>query len=174
MVKNRDLTPEEKELWSLVTKSTRPLSKSAKKKEKAEKKPQAAIIKKYRSAASTFKKPEKASPLMQGGYAGIDGNTAERFRKGKYTIDGTLDLHGMTEKNAHAALLRFIEAHFERKNRCLLIITGKGTLGKGILKQALPDWLMSDALSPVVLTFDKAQARHGGSGAYYVLLRRQR
>jgi DNA-nicking Smr family endonuclease len=109
-------------------------------------------------------------PVQKGAYAGIDRNTADRFRKGKYPLDASLDLHGMSREQAHMALSQFVYAHHELGARCLLVITGKGT----VLRELLPNWLDEPRLRPFVLALDEAKQQHGGSGAYYVLLRRKR
>ncbi|HEX9465172.1 MAG TPA: Smr/MutS family protein [Alphaproteobacteria bacterium] len=107
---------------------------------------------------------------------GIDRRTAERLRKGAMEIDRRLDLHGLTEADAHAALDRFVRQAWRDGLRVLLIITGKGSVrdGGGVLRRNLPRWLASGEHGPRVLRIESAQPRHGGSGAYYVLLRRQR
>src|SRR5690606_37704876 len=99
-------------------------------------------------------------PPVRGQYAGVDANTADRFRKGKYAIDATLDLHGMTREKAHRSLLTFIESHWNRGSRCLLVITGKGlrTTGedgqpRGVLREALPEWLAGENMGRMVLAF---------------------
>jgi len=107
---------------------------------------------------------------------GIDRRTAERLRKGAMEIDRRIDLHGMTEANAHAALDRFVRQAWRDALRVLLIITGKGSVrdGGGVLRRNLPRWLASGEHAHRVLRIETAQPRHGGGGAYYVLLRRQR
>ena len=118
--------------------------------------------------------------LSCGAYAGIDRNTADRFRKGELPVDGSIDLHGMTREKAHHTLSGFVRAHYDRGSRFLIIITGKGikkdapNVGQGVLREVLPNWLAEPGLRPMVLIFDIAQPKHGGSGAYYLLLRRQR
>src|SRR3954465_2719892 len=74
---------------------------------------------------------------------GIDRRTAQRVRKGTIEIERRLDLHGMTEAAAHAALDRFIEQAWRQGARMLLVITGKGGAGRGegVLKRNLPRWL---------------------------------
>jgi DNA-nicking Smr family endonuclease len=107
---------------------------------------------------------------------GIDRRTAERLRKGAMDIDRHLDLHGMTEAAAHAALDRFVRQAWREGARVLLVITGKGSVrdGGGVLRRNLPRWLAVGDSAAHVLRIESAQPRHGGSGAYYVLLRRHR
>jgi DNA-nicking Smr family endonuclease len=120
------------------------------------------------------KKPDY-SLLARGNYAGMDGSAAERLRKGKYEIDGRLDLHGYTRDKAQAKLKAFIRSHYTHCSRCLLVITGKGTKdAPGVLKDLVPDWVNADDVRPMVLAFDHARQQHGGSGAYYILLKRKR
>jgi len=183
--KPRILTDEEKQLWDFVTRGDAPLSG----RETAdgglwkdvERKPFVA-----RHAISSLPSPVCRSPLSElplatGAYAGIDRNTAERFRKGEMMIDGMLDLHGMIRNQAHRALCVFLKSHHERGSRCVLVITGKGMPkdmwpepSRGILREMLPEWLGEPGLKTMVLAFDVAKQKHGGSGAYYILLRRRR
>ena len=172
----RDLTPEEEALWQQTTGGDKQLSKANKRTPPLPKTKVEKITVQKRVFNPLPAKP--GAPQMEvkskGQYAGIDKNTAERFRKGKYPLDGTLDLHGMTSEKAYGALMRFLDAHYNRGSRCLLIITGKGKMGSGVLKSALPGWLSHDEVAPMILTFDAAQVKDGGSGAFYVLLRRNR
>jgi DNA-nicking Smr family endonuclease len=107
----------------------------------------------------------------------MDKRNATRLRRGEFNIDGTLDLHGQTSIIAHGSLLRFIEQGYTSQKRCLLVITGKGRRSAeegGILKKQLPVWLASSTLQNKILAVTPAHAKDGGSGAFYVLLRRQR
>ena len=134
----------------------------------------------HTSSSSVIRHPPSSagSPTLAT-YAGIDRNTAERFRKGEMAMDGTIDLHGMSREKAHVALSGFIRHHYDRGSRCLLAITGKGfrqngEQGRGILREMLPQWLAEPGLRGIILAFDVAKPKHGGSGAYYILLRRAR
>jgi DNA-nicking Smr family endonuclease len=91
-------------------------------------------------------------------------------------IDRRLDLHGMTQDAAHAALDRAIASAWRDGLRMLLVITGKGSAkdGGGVLRRNLPRWLSVGANAPRVLRIEPARPQHGGNGAFYVLLRRQR
>jgi DNA-nicking Smr family endonuclease len=105
-------------------------------------------------------------------FAGIDRRNAERLKRGKHKIEARLDLHGMTQDEAHRTLLRFVRsARFDGK-RCVLVITGRGSLGGGVLKAAVPRWFEEADFRPHLLAISPAQPRDGGTGALYVMLRR--
>jgi DNA-nicking Smr family endonuclease len=108
--------------------------------------------------------------------AGLDRATAERLRRGLRPIEARLDLHGMTQAEAHQALTEFVRTSSQAGRRCLLVTTGRG-FGQerpGILRNAVPRWLDAAGLRRQVLAVAAAQPRHGGAGAFYVLLRRRR
>jgi len=120
--------------------------------------------------------PKPTPPLHAGEFAGLDRRSADRLRRGQLKIDSRLDLHGMTRAAAQDALRGFIGAAAARGDRCVLVITGKGAFSEagGVLRREMPRWLNLPDLRPRVVAFTEAQPRHGGSGALYVLLRRQR
>jgi DNA-nicking Smr family endonuclease len=115
---------------------------------------------------------------------GLDRRTAERLRRGQLPIEARLDLHGMRQDEAHDALAAFLARVSSRGFRCVLIITGKGLRrlddaewrieASGVLKSAVPRWLAEPVQRARILAVAEAQPKHGGSGALYVLLRRQR
>ncbi len=109
-------------------------------------------------------------------FAGIDRANAERLRRGRRPIEARLDLHGMTQAEAHRALAVFVEASWAAERRCVLVITGRGLglSGPGVLKAAAPRWLEEAALRRHILAIAPAQPRDGGAGALYLLLRRRR
>ena len=117
---------------------------------------------------------EAAAPWQA---AGLDRRQARRLRRGEMAIDGHLDLHGMTREEARGALAGFLAAAQGRGWRCVLVITGKGQrepLGerRSVLRAALPRWLDEAPNRERVLRCDPARPRHGGDGAFYVLLRK--
>ena len=86
-----------------------------------------------------------------------------------------MDLHGLTQVEAHRALQGFIEGAHLAGKRALLVITGKGlTPGSGVLRDAVPRWLNEPSLRRMILAFSHAQPKDGGAGALYVLVRRKR
>lgn len=178
----RRLTPEEEALWRYVTRNDAPLHPDAPPPELDQsmlppvpQKPNPPTVRKWKKGTGIVPPatPEDR-PVAIGSYAGIDRATAERFRKGKTPFDGELDLHGLTRDNAYAQLAQFMERHHRAGSRCLLIITGKGPKGDGVLKELLPRWLAEPVFKSMILALDRAQPKHGGSGAYYLLLKRRR
>ena len=174
-MKKRELTEEEKKMWDAVTSNAKPMRASSRK--VASKPPASKPLPKTRILSPLPQGNDDDYTLARGSYANMDRNNAERLRKGEYPIDATLDLHGMTRDKAYNALSHFLRVQYERGSRCLLIITGKG-VGKeqpqGVLRESLPQWLNRAELKSVVLAFDVAKPKHGGSGAFYLLLKRKR
>ncbi|MBN9553442.1 MAG: Smr/MutS family protein [Alphaproteobacteria bacterium] len=115
---------------------------------------------------------------------GLDGNTAEKLRKGEITPGARIDLHGMTETAAHNALLSFLAAAQGRGVRLVLVITGVGNprdrdsaewmrSRHGVLKGMVPRWLNERGFTALVSGSGPAHRRHGGEGALYVYLRKR-
>jgi DNA-nicking Smr family endonuclease len=118
---------------------------------------------------------------------GLDGNTADRLRKGAADPEAKLDLHGFTEAAAHRALLTFLKSGRARGLRLVLVVTGRGArrdahapfdLGfdrgpRGVLKTAVPRWLNEPEFSGLVVGAKAAHIRHGGEGALYIYLRKK-
>lgn len=176
---------EDDHLWSRVTAGVTPLKSRNRvvvgdtpetvriEDKKPKRKPRSsAPLQSLKTGASVNPAAAPAAPPVEiGNSAGVDRRTAERLRRGKMTLDGTLDLHGMTQARAHSALTLFIDTAHQADKRCLLVITGKG---QGILKRAVPIWLGDPFLRPKILSVMTARKDHGGDGALYVLLRRRR
>ncbi|MGB8624362.1 MAG: Smr/MutS family protein [Paracoccaceae bacterium] len=113
----------------------------------------------------------------------MDRRSFERMKRGRISPEGRIDLHGMTLAQAHPALISFILQSHGAGKRLVLVITGKGRDGaddgpmpvrRGVLKHQVPQWLNSAPLAGAVLQITPAHRKHGGSGAYYVYLRRHR
>jgi DNA-nicking Smr family endonuclease len=110
------------------------------------------------------------SPLDR--FAGLDRASAERLKRGRYPVEARLDLHGMTQAEAHRALTGFVARARGTGRRCVLVITGHGRISGGILKSAVPRWLGEPEMRRHLLAITPAQPRHGGTGALYLLLRK--
>ena len=105
----------------------------------------------------------------------IDRRLRQRLARGRIEIDARIDLHGRTQSEAHAALLRFLRRAQSDGRRTVLVITGKGTAegGRGVLNRQVPLWLALPEFRTYVLAVEAAHVAHGGEGALYVRLRRR-
>lgn len=129
---------------------------------------------------TAIKVPSALAEHDPGKAPGIDRRTALKIKRGKQQIDGRIDLHGMRQEEAHRALNGFIASAYRRGQRCVLVITGKGSRSGdgerevGVLRRMTPHWLTDGVNKDKVLAYSPAQPQHGGSGALYVMLRRQK
>jgi DNA-nicking Smr family endonuclease len=110
--------------------------------------------------------------------APLDRRSKQKLARGTQTIDARIDLHGRTQAEAHAALLRFLHRQQANGAKTVLVITGKGggnsDSGRGVLKRQVPMWLALPEFRALVVGFGDAAAGHGGEGALYVRVRRAR
>lgn len=113
----------------------------------------------------------------------MDQKAFQRLKRGRLYPEARIDLHGMTLDQAHPALTGFVMRSYAEGKRLVLVITGKGKsrddggpipVRFGVLKHQVPQWLRMMPLGPIVLQVTEAHQKHGGSGAYYVYLRRVR
>jgi len=93
------------------------------------------------------------------------------FSKGNVFIENKLDLHGFNLVEAKNLLEDFINQSVENGKRLILVITGKGKEGEGIIKNNIVSWLNAKDLRNKILAVNYASKKHGGSGAIYILLR---
>jgi DNA-nicking Smr family endonuclease len=168
---------EDKGFWSAYAKGVEPLKKVPQDKRKAPPRQKVKI-------AEKIKQEEKAalsaspSPPVKTALVHLDRTLERNLKKGEVIIEARLDLHGMTQAEAHAALNAFMMKAVKARRKCVLVITGKGLGGEGrggrdgVLKTNTPRWLAEPALAPHVLAIREAAPQHGGSGALYVLLRK--
>jgi DNA-nicking Smr family endonuclease len=99
-------------------------------------------------------------------------STERDLRSGDVEIDARIDLHGLQENPAYEALMQFVGRNIKNGSRRLLIITGKGSGGAGLLKTSLPYWLNHSPYAAQILDLRPAANKHGGAGAFYVTLRK--
>jgi DNA-nicking Smr family endonuclease len=182
--RRRVLSYEERVLWTTITKSIAPLREpqpdAAEDARDAE--PVAPTRAPVRVAKST--PPVSAVPAAPARPAPpplspLGRRMKQRVARGKEAIDARLDLHGLTQAEAHSALLRFLRTAHARDARLVLVITGKGGRGdmhgeRGVLKRQVPHWLALPEFRDLVVGFEDAHLTHGGEGALYVRVRRSR
>jgi DNA-nicking Smr family endonuclease len=131
-------------------------------------------------------KTRLASPKTAKARTGkLDGNTAEKLRRGQLAPGARIDLHGMTEAVAHRALHAFLARAQSDGVRLALVITGVGNpkahegaewmrTSHGVLKEMVPRWLNESDFAALTSGWAAAHRRHGGDGALYVYLRKTR
>lgn len=101
-----------------------------------------------------------------------DRGSEKRVRRGKLGISASFDLHGHSQASAAQALPGFIGQKRAEGARCVLVITGKGREGQGVLRRNFLLWLESPEARRLISGYAEAHPKHGGSGAFYVFLRR--
>jgi DNA-nicking Smr family endonuclease len=172
----RRLSDDERALWRGIARGVTPLRRSAgaplgvaADQVKAEMPPPAQSVPKERAHA-------KQPPAL----ARFDRRLRQRVARGRTAIDARLDLHGMTQQRAHAALLHFLAQAQAQDAKLVLVVTGKGIGGdassaseRGVLRRQVPLWLSLPEFRRFIVSFEPAHTSHGGEGALYLRLRRR-
>ena len=126
-------------------------------------------------SARNERSPAKPTPAL----AQFDRRLRQRVARGLAAIDVRLDLHGMTQRQAHAALLHFLAQAQAQNAKVALVVTGKGigtaaaASERGVLRRQVPLWLSLPEFRRFIVSFEQAHASHGGEGALYLRLRRR-
>jgi DNA-nicking Smr family endonuclease len=179
----RPLTEDEERLWAAVARSVRPLRAKPTIKPPSAVPPAKAVPSKPLSARPSVARhvehapqpvPHKAKPSSPANT--LARRERQQLARGRAEIGGRIDLHGMTQAEAHDALFRFLRRAQAEGAKFVLVITGKGGPGgdRGVLRRQVPLWLALPAFRTSVLGFDVAHVGHGGEGALYVRLRKAR
>jgi DNA-nicking Smr family endonuclease len=114
---------------------------------------------------------------LEGARVGLDPRVVSRLRRGDFSMQAHIDLHGMTQPDAKAALTEFILESVRKGRRAVLVVHGRGLRspgGRPVLKHAAAQWLSHGTIGAYVLAFTTARVYDGGAGAVWVLLRRER
>jgi DNA-nicking Smr family endonuclease len=190
----RKLKSHELELWQQIAKSATPLKLPKNVNTVAKPQSKIAEVENDQFQLNRFEIGEKAtqksvqndlkpsiSTALDSAPVQMDYKSFKKMKRGKSTPEATFDLHGMTVAQAHSALIHFLMTSYTRNMRLVLVITGKGKFQKdtgpiprqvGILRHQVPQWLRMPPLRDKVLQVTEAHGKHGGSGAYYVYLRK--
>jgi DNA-nicking Smr family endonuclease len=168
----RELSTEEKKLWRRVAASvkTRRTMPSEEAEEPAP--PSKSVVRRTEKMVGAAPPPVRSAPKAMPPPARRDAE--KRVRRGKLDIGGSLDLHGHTQDSGRNALTRFLRVAQLRGDSVVIVITGMGRGGEGVLKRRLPEWLAEPALRPMTTGYAPAHRSHGGSGAFYVFIKRAR
>jgi DNA-nicking Smr family endonuclease len=187
--RRRELTVEERVLWEKVAESVRPLGpRKLKKVAPVPEMPAVAAepappAKKRGAGKPPSPLPAKSLPPKPAPrpLAAMEPKLARTLRRGG-EVDARLDLHGLRQDEAHARLRAFVRRAQGEGARVVLVITGKGRPDqevsmyeqRGVLRRLVPAWLAEPDLRHAVLGFSEASVAHGGAGALYVRIRRER
>jgi DNA-nicking Smr family endonuclease len=176
----RDPDAEDLRLWAVVSATVRPLKPA----QHASRLPTASSTLETKSAkrpklstpAHVPHRPAPSPTVARGPLppADIDANLRHRLARGRESLVARIDLHGLTQDAARAALTGFIRRAADDGWRAVLVITGRGVAGDGVLRRRVPDWLGEPPIRPHVAGISEAHRRHGGEGALYVALKRRR
>ncbi len=176
--KTGDLSDEDRIIWAKVARTAKPLKGKAGVPEIAredfaellEDKPAAGPADIAVASAAAAAQPRKERTATH-----FDVQTRDKLTKGRLPIDARVDLHGMTQSEAHGLLLSFLHRAHAGGLRYVLVITGKGASfgSEGALKRAVPAWLATPMFRSLVSGHDHAARKHGGGGAIYVRLRKK-
>jgi DNA-nicking Smr family endonuclease len=185
----RSLTPEEQDLWSVVARTVRPLRPGALGPGAPGQKSGPAAKEQHNEVLPETPRPAKTPVAVANGSRATAPNPRppalspimrkekQKLVRGHATIDARIDLHGMTQTEAHAALRNLLQRSQANGAKFVLVITGKGLPnaslhGRGVLRRQVPQWLALPEFRRYVAGFDLAHTGHGGEGALYVRLRK--
>jgi DNA-nicking Smr family endonuclease len=197
MARRRHLRPEEEDLWQAVARTAQPMhsKKGQDQRWGGVDLPPSLSKEKAPPALQPFQIGEKArtvlghdlvpnlSARLSAAPLRMDAKAFARMSRGKLSPEARIDLHGLTLAEAHPQLIGFVLGAQAQGLRLVLVITGKGRRPTddgpvpqrhGILRHQVPQWLAQAPLGQAVLQVAEAHLRHGGSGAFYVYLRRPR
>jgi DNA-nicking Smr family endonuclease len=194
----KGLSADDKALWDKVAQSATPLDRSRQRAEMPEftkptdtrapepardRLPQFRVGEKATHAAHPPQPAQDLSARLAHAPVRMDHGAHRKMLRGKLTPEARIDLHGMTLSQAHPVLTRFILDAYDDGRRLVLVITGKGKdrdegdpipIRRGLLRHQVPGWLRAPPIGALVLDIRTAHRRHGGSGAYYVYLKKRR
>lgn len=183
--KSSHLTREDGILWKRVAETTTPLHPSRERHLQQELQrlmqetapaSQTTSVKPSIAQALSFKadtdirKPVRGSQNLQN--HPLEQRLLKKLARGRQTIDARIDLHGMTQDRARFALLDFLQMAQRADHRIVLVITGKGSEGRGVLRRNVPEWLKLPQFAACVNGVQTAHVSHGGEGALYVRVRK--
>lgn len=201
MRRPRHLSPEERALWDRVAERATPLHpqrekppledtippRSTKRPRKQDLRNPAPLPDFCIGQGSSLSRPHDVMrPLvdrLSAAQVNMDSKSFGKMKRGKIKPEARIDLHGMTTAEAHPELVAFILGSQSIGRRLVLVITGKGKdrddggpipTRHGVLRHQVPQWLALPPMAQAILQITPAHLKHGGHGAYYVYLRRNR
>lgn len=190
---SRPLRPEEREIWGKVARTVKPIAAPHAAPDAQQPEPRSAPSRatlQGEASRETFSHMlDPRAPVPERTRTPAERDGEKKVRRGRLEVEARFDLHGHTEASGRRALLNFLHRSRDRGAKTVLVITGKGASLRalderrfepwdpdgprlpGVLKRALPRWMGEPDFAAIVSGYAGAHARHGGAGAYYVMLR---
>ena len=171
--KRKGLNAQDRAVWGAFTQSVRPLAQRSPV-------PLSRMARPARAPAAVSEMPTAPVRKAAAQVEAIERRQKQQLARGRVEIDARLDLHGKTQAQAHAELMRFLRRAQSEGAKFVLVITGKGAFFRnhggepGVLRRQVPLWLRAPEMRSCVSAFEQAHVVHGGEGALYVRLRRAR
>lgn len=171
----RPLRPEELKVWSVVAGTVHPLPGRSAPMPEAPPPPESSAAPEApaRLPVAVGVAAKRQTPRPRIAVETIEPNRKNRIVREREAIGARLDLHGYDQDRARAVLEDFLRRAWDEGFRSVLVITGKGIQGDGVLRRRAPEWLAAPHLAQVVAGISEAHRRHGGEGALYVALKRK-
>jgi len=163
-------------LWARVASTVRPAGgrvQPAAPIEAIEPKAQPPAAKKAKPAAPVAPPAARPNAPPSSGPRSIEPGRMRRLTRERDGMGPRLDLHGLNQDEARARLISFLTRAHADGWRAVMVITGKGSRGDGVLRRHAPEWLAAPDLRHIVAGVAEAHRRHGGEGALYVALKRK-
>jgi DNA-nicking Smr family endonuclease len=187
--RGRGLSADERALWRGVTRSVEPLGRRRRQTARPEVATDAGPeilapagpAKPNSQPARPVSNARPAVPVVAPPLAPLGRRLKQSVARGRAQIDARIDLHGLTQREAHHVLLRYLRRAQADGAKIALVVTGKGGGAgggiageRGVLRRQVPLWLALPEFRDFIVGFETAGAGHGGEGALYVRLRRKR
>lgn len=158
---SRRLTPDERQIWQKVARTVAPRRRGSARPEPS-----------HEEFANMMRLPVTAQATKTAVASPLELNRDRKTRRGRIVVDAKIDLHDKTQAQAYPLLRLTLERAASRGHKTVLVVTGKGARLDGVLRRAFPDWINSADIRPLIASYAQAHIRHGGSGAWYVFLKR--
>jgi DNA-nicking Smr family endonuclease len=182
----RGLSPDEAALWARVAQTVRPIegrrfdppaSDDAAARSGPAKR--ISLPSRARAQPAAALPPAKAEDLRPRTHHGLDAGWERKLARGIVHPDFTLDLHGSTLDAAHGRLDHGLTLALAQGARVVLLVTGRDRpsedrRARGAIRRKFMDWLVAGPHASKIAAIRPAHPRHGGAGAVYLILRRQR
>lgn len=177
--KNTSINDEDADLFQEMMEGVKPLAQEKIDPDSAPllpkvKRPEKAVKQHLKFGEMDYAPAVAADETLSFARNGVQQKVMTKLKKGQFPTESKIDLHGSTINEAGAKLQHAIDISVTNKQRCVLVVHGRGKGSfdnKPAIKTHVNQWLRNTAN---VLAFCSAQSHHGGTGAVYVLLKRQR